>query len=198
MVFEPTAIDGVRHIRLAPMADERGSFARTWCRETFAAHGGPGLDAAMVQTSTSFNVRAGTLRGMHFAWPPATECKLVRCTRGRVFDQLLDLRPESPTYRATVSVTLDSALGNALWIPRGVAHGFQTLVDDSEVFYMMTEAYRGDLGAGVRADDPAFGLTWPLPVTAMSERDRDGPFFDEAAHRQRYGAGIAAGTPNAA
>ena len=187
LVFEPTAIDGVRHIRLAPMADERGSFARTWCRETFAANG---LDAAMVQTSTSFNVCAGTLRGMHFAWPPATECKLVRCTRGRVFDQLLDLRPESPTYRATVSVPLDSALGNALWIPRGVAHGFQTLVDDSEVFYMMTEAYRGDLGAGVRADDPAFGLTWPLPVTALSDRDRDGPLFDEAAHRQRYAAGL--------
>jgi len=115
----------------------------------------------------------------------------VRCTRGRVFDQLLDLRPESPTYRASVSVELDSALGNALWIPRGVAHGFQTLVDDSEVFYMMTEAYRGDLGAGVRADDPAFGLTWPLPVRAISDRDRDGPFFDEAAHRQRYSAGLA-------
>ncbi|MDZ7857519.1 dTDP-4-dehydrorhamnose 3,5-epimerase family protein [Sphaerotilus sp.] len=196
LVFESTAIDGVRHIRLAPMVDARGSFARTWCRETFAAHGGQGLDAAMVQASTSFNVRAGTLRGMHFAWPPATECKLVRCTRGRVFDQLIDLRPESPTYRATVSVTLDAALGNALWIPRGVAHGFQTLVDDSEVFYMMTEAYRSDLSAGWRADDPAFGLTWPLPVSAMSDRDRDGPDFDDAAHRQRYAAGLAAhGTP---
>lgn len=188
MIFEPTAIDGVRHIRLAPMADERGSFARTWCRETFTANG---LDAAMVQTSTSYNARAGTLRGMHFAWPPATECKLVRCTRGRVLDQLLDLRPGSPTYRATVAVELDSALGNALWIPRGVAHGFQTLVDDSEVFYMMTEAYRGDLGDGVRPDDPAFGLTWPLPVSAISDRDRDGPDFDEVAHCRRYAAGMA-------
>ncbi|MFM2053200.1 MAG: hypothetical protein RL456_1237 [Pseudomonadota bacterium] len=188
MILEPCAIEGVRRVRPAPQADARGHFARTWCRETFAAHG---LDAPMVQASTSWNARAGTLRGMHFAWPPARECKLVRCVRGRVLDQLLDLRPDSPSYLAHLAVELDPQDGLALWIPPGVAHGFQTLADDTEVAYMMTEAYRPALAGGVRPDDPAFGLRWPRPVTAISDRDRDGPAFDEAAHRRRWAAALA-------
>lgn len=187
MNFQSTAISGARVIELERKADERGFFARTWCREEFAR---AGIAADMVQASVSHNVSRGTVRGLHFAWPPSREAKLVRCERGRVLDVIVDLRPESPSFLRHVAVTLDDDRRNALYIPPGVAHGFQTLAEDCTVLYMMTEAYRPELADGVRFDDPAFGIAWPLAVSAILERDRDYSDFDPAAHAARYRAAL--------
>ena len=169
MIFEPTAIPGAWLLRVERLADERGFFARVWCRREFADHG---IEIDMVQASVSRNEQAGTLRGMHFAKPPAREGKLVRCMRGRIFDVLLDLRPPSPAYLKHIAVELDAEACDAVYVPPGVAHGFQTLVDDSDILYMMSDFYRPALSAGVRYDDPAFGIRWPLPVTRIAERDQ--------------------------
>lgn len=182
MIFTELALAGAWRIDIEPRVDERGFFARTWCRDEFARYG---LPTTLAQASVSFNVRAGTLRGLHFSWPPAREGKIVRCVTGRVLDVLLDLRPASPSYLAHVAVTLDPVRRGALYVPPGVAHGFQTLADDSEVHYMMTEAYEPSLQDGVRFDDPAFGIRWPLGVSAIAERDRAYPAFDPAAHSAR-------------
>ena len=131
----------------------------------------------MVQASVSYNRRAGTLRGMHFSRAPSVEAKLVRCTRGRVHDTILDLRPESPSYLEHFSFVLEDLSHAALYVPPGVAHGFQTLVDDCDVFYIMTDAYRADLADGVRFDDPAFGIEWPMSVACIAERDLSYPPF---------------------
>jgi dTDP-4-dehydrorhamnose 3,5-epimerase len=183
MLFKRSAIGGVWEIQIERRVDERGYFARTWCRNEFAARG---IEGDIVQASVSFNQRAGTLRGMHFAWPPAREGKLVRCTAGRAHDVVLDLRPDSSTFRRHAALVLDADTGNALYVPPGVAHGFQTLVDACEVTYMMTEAYRPELAAGVRFDDPAFRIDWPLPVTCIASRDRTYADFDPIAHRLRF------------
>lgn len=183
MKITPLAIDGVRLIGIEPVRDERGFFARVWCRETLAR---AGVDFEIAQSSVSFNARAGTLRGLHFAWPPAREAKIVRCTRGRVHDVLVDLRPGSAHFMRHLSVVLDADLRDALYVPPGVAHGFQSLVDESEVLYLMSEPYRAELAAGVRFDDPAFGVAWPLPVSCLSEADRTRSDFDPAAHRARF------------
>lgn len=182
------AIEGARLVLAEPVCDERGAFARLWCRDEFAR---AGLPAELAQTSASFNHRAGTLRGLHFTWPPSGEGKLVRCARGRMHDLLLDLRPDSPTFLCHCSVVLDADERLAVWIPPGVAHGFQTLVDGTEVHYSMNEAYRPGLADGYRHDDPAFtalGLAWPLPVSCIGAKDQAWPAFDEAAHRQRWAA----------
>jgi dTDP-4-dehydrorhamnose 3,5-epimerase len=189
----PTAIPGAFTVELERNADERGFFARTWCREEFAR---AGIEIDIVQASVSHNGRRGTLRGLHFAWPPSRETKLVRCERGRVHDVIVDLRPESPAFLRHMAVTLDAEACNAIYIPPGVAHGFQTLADDCTVFYMMSEAYRPELADGVRFDDPAFGVSWPLPVSSIHPRDRGYPDFDAAAYAARYrsaleGAGVA-------
>jgi dTDP-4-dehydrorhamnose 3,5-epimerase len=178
-----TPIPGAYTVRIEPYADDRGFFARTWCRGEF---GRAGIDAEMVQASMSHNRVAGTLRGLHFAWPPSHEAKLVRCQRGRVFDVIVDLRPASAAFLQHFAVELDSGMGNALYIPPGVAHGFQTLVDDADVHYMMTEAYRPELADGVRFDDPAFDIRWPQEVSRIVERDRTYPDFDVRRHRLRY------------
>lgn len=183
------AIEGAFRLEPQPVQDERGGFARLWCRDTLRTAGLDEARLAVMQTSASFNRRAGTLRGLHFAWPPAQEAKVVRCARGRMLDVLLDLRPGSPTWLRHVAVELDADTRQSLVVPAGVAHGFQTLVDDTEVHYMMNEAWRPDCAAGVRPDDPAFGVAWPLPVAAISERDRDAPDFDADAHRRRWLAG---------
>lgn len=169
MIFEPTAIEGAYVVRVERHEDERGHFARTWCRAEFAAHG---IEVVMVQASVSFNRLAGTLRGMHYSRQPSQEAKLVRCSRGRIHDVILDLRRCSGSYMKHFSLVLDDRSHDAVYIPQGIAHGFQTLVDDCEVTYMMTDAYRPDLAAGVRYDDPAFGVSWPMPVTCIAERDR--------------------------
>jgi dTDP-4-dehydrorhamnose 3,5-epimerase len=168
VIFSPTALDGVWQIDLERRTDPRGYFARSFCADEFAAHG---LPTGFVQCNVSFNVRRGTLRGMHWQAAPHPEGKLVRCTRGAIFDVVVDLRRDSATLHRWIGCELTAENGRALYIPPGFAHGFQTLADDSEVFYQMTEAYHGDLSRGARWDDPAFGIVWPLPDPILSERD---------------------------
>ncbi|BDI06858.1 dTDP-4-dehydrorhamnose 3,5-epimerase family protein [Sphaerotilus microaerophilus] len=188
MKFVDLPVVGAKHVQAEPVRDERGAFARLWCRDEFARAGLPG---ELAQTSASFNTLAGTLRGLHFTWPPSGEGKLVRCARGRLHDLLLDLRPDSPSFGVHCAVVLDADERHAVWIPPGVAHGFQTLVDATEVHYSMNEPYRPELADGYRHDDPAFvalGLAWPLPVSCIGARDREWPAFDVQRHRQRWAA----------
>ena len=172
MTFEPTAIAGCVVVRPERHADARGHFARTWDAEAFRA---AGLDARVAQCSTSFNPTRGTLRGMHYQAVPHAEAKLVRCTRGAVWDVCLDLRPGSETVRQWHAETLSAENGVALYIPEGCAHGFLTLEDDAEVFYTITAPYVPEAGRGVRYDDPAFGIEWPAPVCVIHPRDGSYP-----------------------
>lgn len=185
MNFRDTPIEGVYAIEIEPHLDARGFFARTWCEDEFSQRG---LDVNVVQTSISRNRLAGTVRGLHFAWPPSREAKVVRCGRGKVFDVVLDLRPTSRTFLRRFWITLDDDQQNALYVSAGVAHGFQTLVDNCDVLYMMTDIYRPELADGVRFDDPLFGIEWPRRVSVIADRDRDYPDFDSARHIARYGA----------
>lgn len=155
-------------VEISPVADERGLFARTFCAETFAGHG---MAAHFPHQNTSFNPRRGTLRGLHLQAEPSPEAKLVRATRGRVFDVAVDLRPASPTYRQWTSVELSADRRNAIYIPAGCAHGFLTLDDDSEVFYLMSETYVPALARTYRWNDPAFGVSWPFEPLVISARD---------------------------
>jgi dTDP-4-dehydrorhamnose 3,5-epimerase len=159
--------------------DARGWFARTFCRDEFAAHG---LIGDFVQCSASFNARRGTLRGMHFQRAPHEETKLVRCTRGAVFDVLLDLRPDSATFRHWHAVELSEQDGVAVYVPAGLAHGFQSLTDTTEVFYQITERYLPETSAGVRWNDPAFAIDWPIRPPILSQRDAGYGDFCEAPH----------------
>lgn len=179
MRFTPISIAGASLVEIQPATDERGFFARSFCAREFAA---AGLSTSFVQASISYNQRKGTLRGMHFQWPPSRESKLVRCVRGAVHDVILDLRPDSPTYLLHEAVRLDQWNRCALFVPEGVAHGFQTLEDTTEVHYLMDDWFAPGLGDGVRWDDSAFGIHWPLPVACISDRDRTLPSFDRAAH----------------
>lgn len=181
MIFEATSVAGAWVVRPQRLRDERGYFTRVWCREEFA---GINVNLSMEQASVSYNIRKGTLRGLHYTAAPSAECKLVRCQRGAIFDVIVDLRPESPTYMTHFAIELDVDGGVALFVPQGVAHGFQTLADHSEIHYMMTEAYIAEHARGVRYDDPAFGIRWPLPVSAIHDRDRDYPPFDPDAWRR--------------
>jgi dTDP-4-dehydrorhamnose 3,5-epimerase len=177
MRFTDTFLAGVVVIDPEPAADERGAFTRTFCTEEFAARG---LNSAVAQCSTSLNHRRGTLRGLHYQLAPHAECKLVRCTRGSIYDVAVDLRPDSPTYRRWLSVELSGENGRMLYIPEGLAHGFQTLEDDSEVAYQMSRGFSPEHYRGVRFDDPAFGVNWPFPVSVISERDLGYPTFETA------------------
>ena len=176
MLFAETRLAGAWVIEVEPSSDERGLFARTFDADLFAERG---LSAELVQCSTSFNRRAGTLRGMHYQAEPHGECKLVRCTAGAAFDVLVDLRPESPTYRAWDGVALSAENRRSVYVPRGVAHGFQTLVDGTELLYLIDTPYVPDAARGVRWDDPAFGIEWPDPPAerTISERDRSFPDY---------------------
>jgi len=185
MHFHSAPLAGVYEIELARHEDERGFFARTWCTREFEAHG---LPTVIVQSSLSHNTRKGTIRGMHFQWAPSREGKFVRCERGAVHDVLIDLRPASPTFLAHHAVTLESERANAVYIPPGLAHGFQTLVDDTRVLYMMTDFHAPELADGLCFDDPAFGIEWPLPVSVVSDRDRSWPRFDRERHVRRAAA----------
>jgi dTDP-4-dehydrorhamnose 3,5-epimerase len=178
MLFEPLPILGAVLVKLERHADGRGFFARTFCVEQFAAQG---ISAQAVQSSVSYNEQPGTVRGMHFQWPPSREAKLVRCVRGRLIDVLLDLRPRSPTYLNHVAVTLDQDNRDAAFIPHGVAHGFQTLTADTEVLYQMSDVFAPELAAGVRWNDPAFGIRWPIAQdVVIAERDARYPDFARA------------------
>lgn len=189
MIFVPTRLAGATIVEPERKTDERGFFARVWCRQEFAHHG---IDAHVVQASISHNRHAGTLRGMHFAWPPSREGKLVRCERGAIYDVIIDLRPDSATFRQHLAVELNQDNRRALYIPPGFAHGFQTLADDTEVLYMMTDFYRAELADGFRFDDPAFDIRWPRPVTVIVERDRTYPDFDGPAFVRGYRSRIEA------
>jgi len=175
MTFEPTAIDGLWLLRLHRFADERGSFARLFAADDFAARG---LPAAFVQCSLSVTRSVGTIRGMHWQRPPHGEVKLVRCVRGAIHDVIVDLRPGSPTFRRWQAFTLAHDNDIALCIPRGCAHGFQALRDDCEVLYQMDTGHAADHAAGVRFDDPALAIDWPLPVGVVSAKDRAWPLLD--------------------
>jgi dTDP-4-dehydrorhamnose 3,5-epimerase len=164
----PTAITGAMIVEIDALADERGLFGRTFCADLFGAHG---LATHFVQCNTSHNPKRGTLRGMHYQAGPREEAKLVRATRGRAFDVAIDLRPASNSHLQWAAVELDADRRNAFYIPPGCAHGFLTLTDDCELFYMMSESYAPDLARGVRWDDPAFSIDWPFPPLVMSERD---------------------------
>lgn len=178
MRFTATAVDGVWIVELERHEDERGWFARTWCRREFERHGLPG---ELAQASLSHTRAAGTIRGLHWQAAPHREDKLVRCVRGAVWDVAVDVRRDSPTYRRHVGVRLDPADGRALFVPKGCAHGFQTLEPDSEVFYQMTEPWAPDAARGARWNDPAFGIDWPLPDPFVHPRDASWPDFDGVA-----------------
>ena len=174
MIFRETKLPGVFEIEVEPKTDDRGFFARTWCRKEFADRG---LNANVVQCSVSFNSRKGTLRGMHYQLEPQVETKLVRCTSGAIYDVALDLRPESPTFKEWVAVVLAAENRKALYVPEGCAHGFLTLEDETEVFYQMSEFHNVELARGVRFDDPEFSIHWPEKIEVISERDRNYPDF---------------------
>ena len=152
--------------------DQRGFFARTFCEREFESHG---LNPKLVQCSISFNTRKGTLRGLHYQAVPHAEAKLVRCTKGAIYDVVVDLRPQSSTFKEWIAVELTGEDRNMVYVPEGCAHGFLTLEDESEVFYQMSEFYDAESSSGVRWDDPAFHITWPGKVEVISERDRTYP-----------------------
>ena len=175
MKFLATEIHGCKRIELQKYEDSRGFFARAWCAEEFEK---AGLPSNIVQSSLSYNHKAGTLRGMHFQIPPSKEGKLVRCVRGAIFDVVVDLRSDLESYLKKVTVQLDESRGTALFIPPGCAHGFQTLEANTEVFYMMTDVYEPALGRGFRWNDPAFDIDWPISGPTIHERDAEYPDFD--------------------
>ncbi len=174
MRFEPLALAGAYLIEVEARADDRGLFARTYCEQEFAAQG---LVTGFVQCNTSYNKRRGTLRGMHYQADPSPEVKLVRCTSGAIHDVLVDLRPDSPTFLGWCGADLTAQDRRALYVPIGFAHGFQTLEDDTEVFYQMSGFYAPDLARGVRWNDPVFGIEWPIAAPHLSRRDTEYPDF---------------------
>ena len=176
MLFTPSPLSGAYIIGLEPHTDERGFFARAWCQKEFSDRG---LNPLLVQCNISFNERRGTLRGMHLQTEPFAETKLVRCTRGAIWDAIVDLRTESPTYLKHFAVELSAQNRQMLYVPENFAHGFITLEDETEIFYQMSELYAPDHAVGYRFDDPAFGIQWPVPVTVISERDRTYPDYCE-------------------
>jgi dTDP-4-dehydrorhamnose 3,5-epimerase len=178
MIFSETPIAGAFVVDVEPAGDERGMFARTFDRKAFAERG---LSTDFVQCSTSLNHRAGTLRGLHYQEGEHSERKLVRCTAGAVYDVVVDLRPASETHRRWHAVDLSSANRRAVYIPRGVAHGFQTLADETEVLYMIDRPYAPHAARGVRWDDPAFGIEWPEPPGERIVSERDLAFPDYGA-----------------
>jgi len=169
LIFTETALAGAFVIEPERREDARGFFARVWCAREFAAHG---LETRVSQCSISLNARRGTLRGMHYQVPPHEEVKLVRCTRGALYDVIIDLRPGSPTFTRHVAVELTADNRRMLYIPHGFAHGFQTLEDDTEILYQMSEFYAPGAARGVRWNDATFGIAWPIASPTMLERDR--------------------------
>ncbi len=172
MIFVETKPKGAFVVTLEPLKDERGFFARAWCQKVFEAHG---LSSRLVQANISYNKVRGTLRGMHYQVAPCAEAKLVRCTRGAIFDVIIDLRPDSLTYRQWVGVQLTADNRKMLYVPEGFAHGFESLEDDTEVFYQVSQFYSPAHERGVRYDDPAFGIEWPIDVRVISDKDRSWP-----------------------
>jgi dTDP-4-dehydrorhamnose 3,5-epimerase len=176
MRFQKLDIRGAWIIDPTPQEDDRGSFARAWCAREFSDNG---IQFLPVQANTGFSVKKGTVRGMHFQVAPAQEAKLVRCTRGSMFDVALDLRPESNTYGQWHGVELTAQNGRMLYVPEGCAHGYQTLEDGTAMYYMTSEFYTPSAVCGVRFDDPAFGIQWPLDAAVVSDQDRNWPLVEQ-------------------
>src|SRR4030042_5331835 len=172
MIFTKSILNDAFVIDIEKKEDDRGFFARSWCRREFEAHG---LNPNLAQCNISFNPQKGTLRGMHFQTAPCEEVKIVRCTRGEIYDVIIDLRPGSSTFKEWLGVTVSEEKRNMLYIPKGFAHGFLTLKDNTEVFYQMSEFYSPDHARGVRWNDPAFGILWPGKVQLISDKDRNYP-----------------------
>jgi len=172
--FIPAQLAGAYLIELEAYHDERGYFMRTWCRRELSEQG---LNADLVQCSLSHNRRRGTVRGMHYQRPPHGETKIVRCSRGAIFDIIIDLRPDSPTHQRWQGFELTAENHRMLYIPPGMAHGFITLVDDSDVAYMMSDWHEPSSAAGVRWNDPQFDVRWPIPVAVIADRDKNYPDY---------------------
>jgi dTDP-4-dehydrorhamnose 3,5-epimerase len=169
MIFTESALPGAFIIDLEPRQDDRGFFSRTFCQQEFAARG---LKTTIAQANVSFNYHKGSVRGLHFQYPPAAETKLVRCTRGAMLDVIVDLRPESPTYLQHIAVELTADNRRALYVPERFAHGYQVLEDGTETMYEVGEFYAPDLEGGLAFDDPRLGIAWPLPAAEVSPKDR--------------------------
>ncbi len=174
MIFTETKLQGAFIVDLERREDDRGYFARAFCQDEFREHG---LEPVIAQGNVAFNRRRGTLRGMHFQYPPAAETKLVRCTRGAIVDVIVDMRPESPTYLEHVAVELTADNGRSLFVPRRFAHGYQALQDETETSYLVGEFYAPDLEGGLRFDDPRLAIAWPLPAGEMSPKDGAWPLL---------------------
>jgi dTDP-4-dehydrorhamnose 3,5-epimerase len=174
MHFLPTEIDGAYLIRLETRSDERGSFARAWCTQEFADNG---MVSEFVQANVARTRVCGTIRGLHYQVEPHLEVKLIRCTRGTIFDVVVDVRPASPTFGRWLSATLSADGDEMLYVPAGCAHGYQSMTDDVEVSYLVSHRYAPEAERGIRFDDPAFGIRWPLPVAAISGKDQQWPDF---------------------
>jgi len=174
MEFVEINLKGAYAIRFKKIEDERGYFTRAWCKDEFLKHG---LNPGQTQLNTAYSLRRGTVRGMHFQLPPDAEAKFIRCTRGAIYDVIIDLRAGSPTLGQWYGAELTSENGLMLYAPEGFAHGYQTLQDDSEMYYMTTAPYSPASARGVRHDDPAFGVEWPLPVSSISAADQKWPHY---------------------
>lgn len=175
MIFRETRLSGAFIIEMERRIDFRGSFARAWCAEEFRSHG---LSVAMVQGNTAHSRSKGTIRGMHLQRAPFEEAKLIRCIRGSVYDVIVDLRPQSNTFRQWIAIELDETSNMMVYVPEGFAHGYQTLRDNSEVFYLVSQFYAPDYEMGFRYNDPAFNITWPyVEKVIISEKDKTWPDF---------------------
>jgi len=174
--FLDTSLKGASIIEIEPIEDNRGLFARSWCKREFEAHS---LNPEIVQCNISFNIKKGILRGMHYQIKPFEEAKLVRCTRGAIFDVIIDLRADSPTFKGWFSIELTDKNRKMLYIPERFAHGFQTLKDNTEVFYQMSEYYSPEHSRGIRWNDPSFSIQWPEDKQIISKRDQQYPDFSQ-------------------
>lgn len=174
MIFKATKLEGAYLVEIERLGDQRGFFARWWCQKEFENHG---LSSRLVQANVSCTKKKGTLRGMHYQTAPHEEAKLVRCTKGAIYDVIIDLRPQSATFKEWIGVELAMGTYRMLYVPEGFAHGFQTLEDDAEVTYQVTQFYHPQSERGVRYDDPAFGITWPLAVEVISDKDKSWPDY---------------------
>lgn len=170
MIFKEAKLKGAYVIEIEPIDDERGFFARAWCKEEFKKHG---LNSDLVQCNISFNKKRGTLRGMHYQSQPYEEAKLVRCTRGAIYDAIIDLRPESETFKQWIDIELTAENRKMIYVPEGFAHGFQTLEDNTEVFYQMSEFYHEECAKGFKWNDEAFRIKWPIVEKIMSDKDKN-------------------------
>jgi dTDP-4-dehydrorhamnose 3,5-epimerase len=177
MIFTPTRLEPAHIVDFEKREDDRGFFARAWCQQEFEAHG---LDTRVVQCNISFNERGGTVRGMHYQLAPHAEVKIVRCTRGAIYDVIVDLRPTSPTYKQWLAVELSAENGRALYVPEGFAHGYQTLEDGTETFYQVSAFYAPEAEQGFRWNDPAFAIEWPeAEGRVVSPKDASWPDYEE-------------------